>query len=247
MKRLEKTKRIWSELGVRDPLWAIKAHSDKTHNRWDIQEFYETGIKDTNELILYLESLDLDIPKQRCLDFACGVGRMSNALGDYFEELYGVDISLPMIEKAQRYIDRTNCYFQTIASDDLQIFPDSYFDLIVSYLTLFHIHSENAKNYLREFMRILNHQGSTVFHLVNEPIIQDVKTFITIKLPQLSRLLWRVLGRYPSISMYAIYCIPDEDVNRLVENNAGKILDRLYLEETLGRDYICNRYCVVKT
>lgn len=91
MKGLGKTKRIWSELGVRDPLWAIKAYSDKAHNRWGIQEFYETGIKDTNELILYLESLDLDIPKQNGLfpyelfDALYRLGNLGIAGLDYIE------------------------------------------------------------------------------------------------------------------------------------------------------------------
>ncbi len=39
----------------------------------------------------------------KALDFGCGVGRLTQALADYFNEVAGVDVSPTMVNKALEY------------------------------------------------------------------------------------------------------------------------------------------------
>lgn len=94
----------WDNLAKIDPLWAILADAEKKGNRWKIAEFFETGVKEINSLMEYVDSLDITIAQEnsRALDFGCGVGRLTQALANYFDQVYGVDIAPSMIELADR-------------------------------------------------------------------------------------------------------------------------------------------------
>jgi len=65
-------------------------------------EFFESGLKEINAVMRYVESLGIDVSRRRALDFGCGVGRLTQAIANYFEEVYGVDIALSMIEQATK-------------------------------------------------------------------------------------------------------------------------------------------------
>jgi 2-polyprenyl-3-methyl-5-hydroxy-6-metoxy-1,4-benzoquinol methylase len=242
LKSIEKT---WNKLGKTDPLWAILARRGKSQNRWDIGDFFETGITEVENLMKYIYSLNIDISRNKCLDFGCGVGRMTQALALYFNQVHGVDISLPMINLAKEHNRRQNCYYHSHRCDDLGIFSENYFDLVVSYLTLFHIYPKYTKRYLTEVLRVLHPGGVAVFHIVNDVIIGSYKEFIKVKYPGWSRFLLKIMGKYRDISMYGVYCIKHDDLVDLVRGSGGKIIDR-QREEVLGRNYICYRYCVIK-
>ena len=59
-----------------------------------------------------LDARGLSVRKGRCLDFGCGIGRLTQALTEFFDVCDGVDISPTMIREAQEgngYPDR--CFF----------------------------------------------------------------------------------------------------------------------------------------
>lgn len=247
VRRFRKARTIWSRLGKRDPYWAVLAHPDKAGHRWGAEEFYQTGIKETDSLMSYLASRGVGAGRRRCLDFGCGVGRMSRTLAGYFDEVEGIDISPGMIELARRNVGKDNCRFQLLSNNDLSLFDDGHFDLIVSWLALFLNHPEDQKRYLREFLRLLSPGGCAVFHLVEEKLIPDVKTFFKFRFPYVYRLACDALGKYPDICAFGIYSLPNDEVVKLVEGASGRIADRLYDESALGRNYRTYRYCLVKT
>lgn len=48
---------------------------------------------------------------QRALDFGCGVGRLTQALGARFDEVVGIDISSSKVKLAEELNTSPNCKF----------------------------------------------------------------------------------------------------------------------------------------
>jgi ubiquinone/menaquinone biosynthesis C-methylase UbiE len=146
----------WNAFGRRDPLWAILTDPEKKGNRWNPDEFFESGAQEIETVVKYIISLRPTLRRDRALDFGCGVGRLTQALADYFLETYGVDIAPSMISLAEQFNRQGNRvkYFLNEKSD-LTLFADNTFDFIYSNIVLQHMEPRYALNYVREFMRIL--------------------------------------------------------------------------------------------
>ena len=104
MADIRRLKQTWDELGRKDPLWAILSVPDKKGNKWRLDEFFETGRREIQDVLSYLRGRNLTSTGRRVLDFGCGVGRLSQALAEHFDEVHGVDLSDSMIAIARRHI-----------------------------------------------------------------------------------------------------------------------------------------------
>ena len=149
-------------MGRRNPLTAILT----TRMNWDVGEFFETGRREVERLLRGIGTLDARFDQGRALDFGCGVGRLTQSLADHYEEVFGVDIAPSMIEKANT-LNRhgEKCRYVLNGEDNLRVFPDGFFDLIYSNITLQHVKPAHALNYVKEFLRILSRRGVLVFHM----------------------------------------------------------------------------------
>ena len=102
---LRESQRNWDALGKADPLWTVLTWPEKKGNQWDTDEFFKTGADEIEAVMRSLESLGLDPPRGKALDFGCGVGRLTQALAGRFDEAHGVDIAESMIDMANRLMD----------------------------------------------------------------------------------------------------------------------------------------------
>lgn len=167
----------WEKLGQADPLWAILMESEKKGGNWKLEEFFEEGKNDVRSLMNDIDGMDIRLARNRALDFGCGVGRLSQALCEYFNEVHGVDVSQPMIEladKHNRYPDKCSYYLNT--ADDLGIFETGGFDFILTLITLQHMKPGLIRGYLKEFLRLLSSDGLLVFQLpshMQDKIVSD--------------------------------------------------------------------------
>lgn len=168
---LKELQRHWQRFGKQDPLWAILTDSQKRGGRWNHDEFFETGRRDIDKLMHYVESLGLEFKRRKALDFGCGVGRLTQGLCHYFDECWGVDIAPSMIKLATRYNRHAGrCHYAVNAVDDLSAFPDNTFDLICTVIVLQHMRPEYSKRYIEEFMRVLSPGGVLIFQIPSEPV-----------------------------------------------------------------------------
>lgn len=235
----------WDKFGQQDPLWAILSHDDKRGNRWDLEEFLQTGRDEIEETLTYVAGLRPNAPRQRALDFGCGVGRLSQALAEHFETTDGVDIAASMIDKA-REINRhgTNCRYHHNTEPDLQLFPDQSFDLVYSNLTLQHMTPALAHGYILELCRVLREGGALVFQIPVRP--KRSRSRLGAQLSRVIRtvqLAWlRQVRRRPVMDMYGT---PPERVAELVEQSSCQMVDASE-SGSAGPDWICRRYCVVR-
>ena len=85
-----------------DALWAVLTRPGRKGGRWDVDEFFATGEAEIAHVFSVAASLGRPARRERAIDFGCGVGRLTRALGTRFESALGVDISAGMVDQARR-------------------------------------------------------------------------------------------------------------------------------------------------
>lgn len=235
---LDQLQQDWDRFGQDDPLWAVYSSSEARGGKWDEAAFFATGRAEIAE-VLALVSPPAD---GRCLDFGCGVGRLTLPLAAHFREVIGVDIAPSMIKEAERYKgDTGNVTYVLNQREDLSQFPDASFDFITCSIVLQHMPPRFALGYLREFSRLLTPGGQVVFTLPSEPA------------PTMRGRLYRVLPR-PLIYAYKrrrdgatmeMNAIP---IGRLIGEleSLGLRVDKVQTSGSAGPNWIAYRYVCTK-
>lgn len=227
--RLKLLQKNWNKLGKEDPLFAVLTYKDKRGGKWDEREFFETGKKEVKEVIDYLKSLKIKLVYGRALDFGCGVGRLTTPLADYFSEIHGADIAPSMITLAKgRNRCPGKCFYHLNDQDNLSLFPNNQFDFVISKITLQHMEPQYAKNYIKEFLRVLRPGGVAVFQIPERPTTptqnsNSLKQRIKNLIPEPVLAFYRHLtpGSRPLIEMYGI---TREEIKTLVWESGGEII-----------------------
>ncbi len=166
---LRDLERHWNAWGELDPFWAILSVPGKEGNRWDVDEFFASGRVEVDEVLRHVALLSPGRSRKRALDFGCGIGRVTQAFCDYFDECDGVDIAASMIALAERFNRHGDrCRYHVNAEADLRLFGDETFDFVYSNIVLQHIRPPLSKRYLTEFLRVLVPGGVAVFQLPSE-------------------------------------------------------------------------------
>jgi len=183
---LQHLQQTWNQLAKKDAMWAVLSGPFASTRKWDRDVFFRTGVDEIHAVFERLRILGMPSPK-RALDFGCGLGRLTQALATRFESVDGVDISTEMIRKARsfnRFGDR--CRYHLNEKPDLSLFTDRTFDFVYSVITLQHMESSLAAQYIQEFVRVLRVGGVAVFQVPSEALPAEmalVRTVIDTALP----------------------------------------------------------------
>jgi SAM-dependent methyltransferase len=164
MPYLHSLERTWETLAQDDPMWAICTDPTRAGGRWKVSEFMETGEMEISAVVSHILSLGVQLDfSETALDFGCGVGRLTQALGRRFKKCIGVDISRTMIDKAVSLNQiPQKCEFLVNRSPSLEFETES-FAFVYSNIVLQHISPRYAKRYIQEFVRILRPRGVLAF------------------------------------------------------------------------------------
>lgn len=236
---LKNLQREWDRLGKVNALWAIL---NKRGRKWDLKEFFKTGQKEIRTIMSYISDLNLTFHAGKALDFGCGVGRLTQALVPYFNQVYGVDIAPSMIELANKYNKYDNrCKYILNKSSDLSLFPDNNFDFIYSNIVLQHIEPKYFLSYIREFLRILHPNGILIYQLPGKRRI-SVKTVIEKMTPKFLLSLYEKIMFGGVIEMYTF---EKEKMIEFVQKNGGEIID-ITENKVIGHRFINFMYFVKK-
>lgn len=161
---------LWDQHGRADALWAVVSDPSRTGRAWDRAAFFESGRRHADETMRRLERHGLaPASRARCLDFGCGVGRVTQGFAAHFDTVVGVDIAPSMIELARRFSSDGRLEFVVNDRDDLAVLGDGRFDLVHSTIVLQHIPGEAARRYVAELVRVLAPGGVAVLQVPHAP------------------------------------------------------------------------------
>jgi SAM-dependent methyltransferase len=258
MTTLDSLKDAWESLAEHDALHAILTDTTKVGGRWNIAEFMATGNAEIEMLMEHLSRLCY-VPNRDgvALDFGCGVGRLTQALGHYFNSCVGLDISPAMVHQAQSLNELPHCRY--IATSDIPLpLPTDAFSFIYSNIVLQHIPRRFAKKYLRELIRVLKPGGLLVFGVQDSYAMPNLSSLLT-RLRHIIHIRSRmhVALRIGSGDMQ-MHCLPERTVRHILgvsrvldlqfTNTAAKDFNGrlVYLERAPRSGYVSKQYCVVK-
>lgn len=239
---LEKLQQNWDQLGREDPMWAILADPAQHGNKWDREAFFATGREHVQEILAELAGAGATPTPGRALDFGCGVGRLTQALSGTFAEVDGVDIAPSMIEQAHGFNPEPDrIRFHLNDRDDLALFPDATFDLVLSLIVLQHIENRYKSGYLREFVRVLRPGGVAVF-TVPSHAAWTPRGIVYRLVPNRLLNLWRK-RRYGYEGVMELHGMARSEVEGIVRAAGGEVV-RVVDEPLLGTDWRSYRYTV---
>jgi SAM-dependent methyltransferase len=244
---LKALQRNWDRLARKDPFWDMLTWPGKDRGRWAPDEFFATGVSEIDDVMRYLDSLDVRLRTKRALDFGCGVGRLTQPLAHHFDEVCGVDIAPSMISLAREHnLHGERCRYFLNDSDDLSQFGEGAFDFIYSKLTLQHMPPPYAKKFVAEFLRVLGPEGVALFQMAGEPTrrrapaVRRIRRAVRWLVPEPLILLYRRLRYGHLIDMYGI---SPSEVLEVVQRNGGEVVD-VVQDSSAGRGWTSFRYCV---
>ena len=130
------------------------------------EQFYETGQPDVARVQRTLERNGVEMAQLRtCLEYGCGLGRVTRWLAPHFDQLYAYDISLPHLEYIQDYLRQrevNNVVVKQIQSvDDLTAMPSV--DFVYSLVVLQHNPPPVIALLLKRLLQALNPGGYAYF------------------------------------------------------------------------------------
>ncbi len=241
-------KRLWDALGRSDPFWAVLTDPAKKGNRWDRDEFFETGAREIGALMGYIGSLGITVPRHRALDFGCGVGRLTQALAGHFAEVDGVDIAPSMIARAAEYNRHGGrCRYHVNDTGDLRLFAGDTFDLVYSNITLQHIPPPHAAGYLGEMIRVLAPGGLLIVQIpddVHPRRARRLKERLKRILPEGALALYYA-ATLPLRSGMTMHPIPRERVLGLLAERGARVIEARE-DASAGDGWVSFRYCATK-
>jgi SAM-dependent methyltransferase len=158
----------WQKLGEDRPYWSVITADvflpeNINANR---DAFYDSGKADIERILNTLARNQIDSSKLKsCLEYGCGLGRVTLWLSERFTTVYGCDISRTHLELARENLDAHGAENVKIvhirAFDDIQTLPKV--DFIYSVIVLQHNPPPIIHLIIENFMKALNPGGIALF------------------------------------------------------------------------------------
>ncbi|HEX5119091.1 MAG TPA: methyltransferase domain-containing protein [Pseudonocardiaceae bacterium] len=160
---LDGVRDVWERLGADDPYWAVLTE-DAFHGGNGRAEFFEIGRREVRDALAVLDRHGR--PRgEVAVDFGCGVGRLTYALGEHFDRVVGVDVAASMIDEANAHNpvpERVRFVHNTSTALP---FADNSVDLVLSVITMQHMPPSLSLRYLLDMVRITRPGGHLMFQL----------------------------------------------------------------------------------
>jgi ubiquinone/menaquinone biosynthesis C-methylase UbiE len=174
----------WERNAEKDAYWSVLTASEYEQKEWDKKIFFDSGKKELSLLQDYVKKIGISLDfRGEALDFGCGVGRMTRALGSAFHKVHGVDISAHMVQEAQSVLPSLpNVTYLHNPASNLKLFASEQFDFIYSNIVLQHIGTTYQRLYLAEFARIAKKKGWIVVQIPSTRVYRSIREKIKGKI-----------------------------------------------------------------
>jgi 2-polyprenyl-3-methyl-5-hydroxy-6-metoxy-1,4-benzoquinol methylase len=210
---------VWEDLGKTEPYWSVLSSenfkiSKISENRND---FYNSGRYNVETLFNSFERNLIDHSKfKTCLEYGCGVGRVTSWLSQRFESLIGYDISNSHIEIAKKYFKETNNKKVTLyhinKPQDIGNFPKV--DVVYSVIVLQHNPPPVIRLIIQELISALNPGGIAFFQVPTYRLGYQFS-------------MKNYLSKEISVNRMEMHLLPQNEIFDLVNKGNGRIIEVL--------------------
>jgi SAM-dependent methyltransferase len=160
----------WEHLGETEPHWSVLSTSrflqaNLDHSR---SEFYQSGKNDMARSISTLRRNGIDPGSLKsCLEYGCGLGRVTRWFAEHFQTVHGFDISSAHLRAAEEYLSGVGLQNVTLRQvrsvEDLADLPRV--DMVYSLLVLQHNPPPLIKLLIGALLRALHPGGVAIFQV----------------------------------------------------------------------------------
>jgi cyclopropane fatty-acyl-phospholipid synthase-like methyltransferase len=159
-------KNSWKQFGSTEPFWSVLTNEIFKSNNFtenNKEYFFQSGQNEVAKLEKILNEHQTTFKNKVCLDFGCGVGRLTKHLVPLCSEIYGFDISEQHLKIAKENAPGAKFYLV----ENFDKFPkiDYRPDIIFSVMALQHNRPELIKNYTKLLLEMLNSEGLALLHI----------------------------------------------------------------------------------
>ncbi len=184
----QKNKKEWEKFGEQDPYFGVLSREKfkkESLNEKNRKEFFYSGERYIiHSFSVIQKQLNRKLKFENILDFGCGIGRLIIPFSKHAKEVTGVDISLPMLKKAEENCEKRKIKNIVLVRSDNHLPSSSKkFELINSFLTFQHIEPRLGLKNFQELINLLSDDGIFIAHFIYD---RDSKPFKKI-LPKIRR------------------------------------------------------------
>ena len=156
----ERMRRYWDQAARTNATWYVD--TSQRYDEPDLDRFFADGRTVVGEALDEHEHL---LPGHGlAVDLGCGVGRLSRALAERFDEVVGVDVAPEMVARARELVPDDRVRFEVGDGASLAPVEDATADLVLSFVVFQHIPDpEVIAAYVHEAARVLRPGGLLVF------------------------------------------------------------------------------------
>lgn len=160
-------KTFWHNIAKTEPYWSVLTHDEYMMENIELTEFYETGKKQVKRLLEYITSNNLVSDIDNCLDFGCGVGRITASLSKVANHVDALDLSSGMIEIAGQHLKENSIDNVTLVNTSIDSFlPKLHkYDLVFSFLVLQHNPKPRAIDLLGKLCQSISKRGVGIIYI----------------------------------------------------------------------------------
>jgi SAM-dependent methyltransferase len=209
----------WHSLGETEPYWSVLTSEKfkQSHIQQALDQFYDSGMSDVRRLFSTLERNNIDYAAfKSCLEYGCGLGRVTRWLSEKFDIVYGYDISLAHLERAESYLNGQhirNTVLRHIKHIN-EILNLPKVDLVYSILVLQHNPPPLMSFIIRELIKALNPSGVALFQVP------------TYRLGYRFSLEEYYDNEAPNHQMEA-HCLPQKTIFTIARQEGGQVIEVL--------------------
>jgi 2-polyprenyl-3-methyl-5-hydroxy-6-metoxy-1,4-benzoquinol methylase len=167
---LDHIARVWKFYGDTEPHWSVLTDDRFASNRIEStkDDFFASGKEPALTLARTLERNGLAPSAFRtCLEYGCGLGRITRWLADSFDHIYAYDISASHLDGAERHLAHVGV--QNVTLKRIGCVEDIHglerVDLIYSVIVLQHNPPPVIRLIVNAFLRALNPGGVAYFQV----------------------------------------------------------------------------------
>jgi 2-polyprenyl-3-methyl-5-hydroxy-6-metoxy-1,4-benzoquinol methylase len=227
---------VWQSLGETEPHWSVlTSDSFKQANLQSNKDaFYASGKRNIEQFFQTLKRNEIDYSGfKSCLEYGCGVGRLTCWLAERFQTVYGYDISQSHLKLAKEYFLEkgiSNVTLQQVQQvQELEQMPKV--DAIYTIIVLQHNPPPVIELTIRGFVKALNPGGVLFFQV---PTYHQGYEFSLDK-----------YMRSTKVQQIEMHVLPQRRIFEIVQQENGQVVE-MVRDNSTGNFGISNTFLVQK-